>query len=365
MKSLILVSLLVSLTSLGAQARVYKNVLVGSYKSVIDLNDYTGQPLFEVMKNVVYEEITLQAANRTNGRHLDGIKSGEGVEIKLGDDVTTYHVKYKSDDEDKVERSGRSFGVVGFGSTKNYVADASYKHYLRSLEYVLRGSDSDVEAFYTAILKVITDSDPTGISKLKVKSKQVAADFVAIYVAEQYRRLTATKGQALGRSHRWDDALVQVTLVSAFHSGQDEMQMFYEGSFTGQVYHQNECLYRARDTEERREETKTRGARLYDYWQFTVRSECPGRSGVNITRRDFEKLGKALTAQLNSTTSMKDLELGSAYDKNFFKAATVELLNGTFDYKATEFTTVIVDALMTVRADANRISEDLLLKFSK
>lgn len=360
MKSLILVSLLLSLVSFGAQARVYKNVKVGSYSSVIDLNDHIGQPLFEVMRDVVYAELTEQAQNRTSGKHLDGIRNGEGVEIKLGSDVTTYHVKYKSDNEDKVERSGRSFGAIGSGSTKKYIADASYKHYLRSLEYVLGGSDSHVKAFYTAILKVITDSDPTGIAKLEMKSKQVAADFVAIYVAEQYRRLTATKGESLGRSHRWDDALVQVTLVSAFHSGQDEMQMFYEGNFTGQVFNQNECLYRAKGEEDRRIETETRGARLYDYWQFTVRSECPGRSGVNITRRDFEKLGKVLTLELNAETLIKEFDLGSAYDKNFFKAATAELLDGTFEYEAADFTNIIVEALMTVRADANRISADLL-----
>ena len=41
------------------------------------------------------------------------IKDGEGVEVYLTQDVTTYHVKYKADHEDKVERSGRSFGVVG------------------------------------------------------------------------------------------------------------------------------------------------------------------------------------------------------------------------------------------------------------
>lgn len=361
MKSLLFLSLVLSLLSFGAQARVYKNIKVGSYKSVIDLNDHAGQPFFEVMKDIVYPAFNAEAENRTGGKHLEGIAKGEGVEVILAKDVTTYHVKYKADHEDKVERSGRSFGAVGFGSTKKYVADASYKHYLRSLERVLGGSDKDVEAFFSAILKVITNSDSSEIGKLKRESKQVAADFVAIYIAEQYRRLTATGGESLGRSHRWDDALVQVTLVSAFHSGQDEMQLFYEGNFTGEVFNQNACLYKAKGEEDRRAETEKRSARLYDYWQFTVRSECPGRSGVNITRRDFEKLGKELTKHLNTQdTTIKDLELGTAYDKNFFKAATKELLDGTFEYEAEDFTEILLDALMRTRAEANTISADLL-----
>ncbi len=357
MKSLFFVSLIVSMLSFAAQARVYKNVKVGEYNSVINLKDYIGKPFFEVMKDVIYPELNEQALNRTGGKHLDGIRDGEGVEVILGDDVTTYHVKYKADYEDKVERSGRSFGAVGFGSTKQYVADASYKHYLRTLESILRGSDEEVEAFYSAIIKLITDSDPTELAQLEMESKQVAADFVAIYIAEQYRRLTATEGEYLGRSHRWDDALVQVTLVSAFHSGQDQMQMFYEGEFTSEVYHQNACLYKAPGKEEERANTEKRQARLYDYWQFTVRSECPGRSGVNLTRRDFEKLGRALTDHLSD--SIKELDLGYGYQKNFIKAATEDLLTGSFEYEAKDFSSIIVDSLMQVRAEANLISEEL------
>ena len=359
MKLLVLVSLLFSFFSFGISARVYKNIKVGEYKSVINLADYKGQPFFNVMKDVIYPEINTQASNRTaSWNHLNGIKRGEGVEVILVADVTTYHVKYYADTEDKVERSGRSFGAVGSGQVKKYIADASYKHYLRSLEYVLRGSDKEVEAFYSAILKVITDSDPSDFSRLKTKSKQVAADFVAIYIAEQYRRLTATKGAYLGRSHRWDDALMQVTLVSAFHSGQDQMAMFYEGEFSSQVYDQDACLYRASADDSKRELEEKRNARLYDYWQFTVRSECPGRSGVNLTRRDFEKLGRALTRELNGE-DLKELELGRSYEKNFIKAATKDLLTGEFVYVASDFTSIIVNALLELRSNANMISEGL------
>ena len=68
---------------------------------------------------------------------------------------------------------------------------------VKSLEDVLEGSDEEVEAFYTAIINVVTNSDPSGIAELNKEAKQVAADFVAIYIAEQYRRMTATKGNFL------------------------------------------------------------------------------------------------------------------------------------------------------------------------
>ncbi len=356
MKSLAILSFLLFFFNYTAEAKVYKDIKVGTYQATIDLNDYAGQPFFEVMKNVIYPAINEEAAKQTAPDHLTGIKNGEGVEVSLGRDVTTFHVKYKADHELEVERSGRSFGVVGAGSVKKYVADASYKHYLNTLEAVLAGNDKDVRAFYSAIIKVMADSDARELAALKTEYKQVAADFVAIYVAEQYRRLTATKGSHLGSNHQWDDALVQVTLLSAFHSGQTKMTMFYEGEFTAKVFNQNECLYNA-PADVRRATVAKRDAVLYDYWQFTVRSECPGRSGVNLTRRDFEKLGTALTKV--QFGAIKGWDLGADYNKNFFKAATAELLEGKFAYKATDYTKTLVDVLMTVRAQANAITATL------
>lgn len=364
MKTLSIFSIFFALLSLtNLNARVYENVRVGQYSAVIDLNEYKGQPFFEVMRDVIYPVINEEAANRSPGwgGHLKSIKRGEGVEVVLTDDVTTYHVKYAADWEDKVERSGRSFGALGEGRLKQYIADASYKHYLRTLEAALKDGDQTVRDFYSAILLIITNSDPSGINKLNSEAKQVASDFVAIYIAEQYRRLTATKGQYLGRSHRWDDALTQVTFLAAFHSGQDKMELFYEGEFTDRVYHQDACLYKARGQEEKRANTRKRRARLYDYWQFTVRSECPGRSGVNLTRRDFEKLGRALTKHLNSSheSLATELDLHSGYGRNFVKALTGELLEGSFEYESVGFVEHIVEVLMTLRADANLISSDL------
>jgi len=94
---------------------------------------------------------------------------------------------------------------------------------------------------------------------------------------------------------------------------------------------------------------------MFIFVPFTVKSECPGRSGVNLTRRDFEKLGKVLTTHLN----VKSLDLSSNYEKNFFKAATEELLEGSFEKDGSDFTSLLVESLMTLRAQANTISKNL------
>jgi hypothetical protein len=196
MKSFAILSFLLAFFTYTAEAKVYKDIKVGTYQATIDLNEYAGQPFFEVMKNVIYPALNEQAAKQTAADHLAGIKAGEGVEVSLGRDVTTFHVKYKADHEVNVERSGRSFGVVGAGSIKKYVADASYKHYLNTLEAVLAGNDKDARAFFSAIIKVMTDSDARELAALKTEYKQVAADFVADLAAA-----VADHGSGDGRTH--------------------------------------------------------------------------------------------------------------------------------------------------------------------
>lgn len=330
-------------------ARVYKNVSVGEYRSVVTVASYKGKTFFELMKEQIYPALNHESQFMQKSTHLDGIKMGEGVEVLLTADVTTFHVKYKADTEDKVERSGRSFGVIGHEQVKLYVADASYMHYLRSLEKLFHHyNDDEINLFYKAILNILVYCDVSLVDQLDLEGKKVAADFIAIYIAEQYRRLTATKGKSLGRKHRWDDALVQVTFLAAFHSGQLENTMFYEGVFSETVYPQNACLYRNYSATELRENTQKRPSHLYDYWQFSTRSECPGRSGVNLTRRDFEKMGKEITHFL---VVEQELEFKG---KNFFKTATDLILNGKLKDSAE-----LLDFLMKSRLRAHDITVSL------
>lgn len=350
MKCLVLFTfVLIFFYSQLSYARVYKNLSVGNYSNVVSIDNYKGKTFFELMKEKIYPALNLESQFMQKSSHLDGIKVGEGVEVFITEDVTTFHVKYKADHEDKVERSGRSFGVIGREQVKLYVADASYMHYLRSLEKLLGNySDEQVMVFYQAILNILVHCDVTLVNQLDIEGKKVAADFIAIYIAEQYRRLTATKGESLGRRHRWDDALVQVTFLAAFHSGQEKHAMFYEGEFSQTVYPQSACLYRNYNATELRAVTQKRSAHLYDYWQFSTRSKCPGRSGVNLTRRDFEKMGKEITRFL---LIEQEIEFKG---NNYFKSMTNLILNGKLND-----TSRLIKFLLATRLKAPNISVSL------
>ena len=122
-------------------------------------------------------------------------------------------------------------------------------------------------------------------------------------------------------------------------------------------------MYRAKNTEEK-QLTARRQARLYDYWQFTVRSECPGRSGVNLTRRDFEKLGRALTKQIRGSNNqlLADLNFKEKRRANIFKTLTENILKARLELPVQEYTNSIVKLLMNMRGFANEYSLSLLEK---
>lgn len=288
--------------SASSYSKDYRDVKVGKFQRTFDLSDCNNKTFLNFMKTSVYDAIKEEAASSESRDHLTAVKNGEGVEIKLTDDVTTFHVKYKSADEENAERSGRSYAAVGRsrGGVVDYLADASDKFYLDSLEKIAQ-DENELENFYRAIFGVVATCDASGFDKLSVETQRVAADFVAVYVAEQYRHLIGGDGD-LGPTFNWDDALLQVTMLASYHSGQarNNRGMFYEGEFTDEVYNQvNEdedgtkyCVYKqfqadARDMFDRRK------SRLNDYWQMN--RECK-RSGINMTRSDFTKMAKAITA---------------------------------------------------------------------
>ncbi len=315
MRILWLIGALIFCLQNSAQARVYRYVRVGSFATSFHLADYKGQTFLKTMKDVMYPALMAEAVPRFEGSPISGVKIGEGVELRLTDRVSTYHVKFAAHWEENAERSGRSFAGVDskpWNDKTEYVADASYKHFLSTLEDLLDDPDQ-IEVFYRAILQVLLNSDPSGIGELSTKGQQVAADFVAVYVAEQYRHLISGKGKKLGRRHNWDNAHLQVTLLAAFHAGQKHKAMYYKGRFLNKVYHQQSketCIYQ-KPWGEIPDYHWSRSVRLIDYWQFN--EECE-RSGVNITRRDFQKLGRATTHYLIENDN--DLSV-RAFNKTF------------------------------------------------
>ncbi len=276
------------------------------------------------------------------------------MEMRLTDDVTTYHVAFPED-----RQGGRSFGAVGADPrSMRYVADASYSFYFDSLEKAFLRDKEQLRTFFETILGVLLRCDASGFDRLDEDYKRVAVDFIAVYIAEQYRNLVETRGKKL-RSNDWDNAHLQTTLLASFHSGQTAQVrgMFFEGEFTNQTYDTWDCVYKNSD----RNGKSARGMRLRDYTQ--ANTECK-RSGVNKTRDDWERLTSAIakfhqqspelvafkkafaTSSINPIRSVADFITKDANDYDLSDRAPA-MLRTTVDY------------LMLVQRDALVLTEQL------
>ncbi|MEK7357117.1 MAG: hypothetical protein AAB250_11760, partial [Bdellovibrionota bacterium] len=207
------------------------------------------------------------------------LASGGGVAIKLSDVNYYYNVNYGTGKTPKDERTGRSFGA----SPLRNADDISDKSYLRDLEQYVRGSGSASTDFFRTILETLTNTDARGYAKLSDLGQSVATDFLAIYTAEQDRHLMANL-----KTHHWDVALLEVTLISALHAGQEKVALFFDGQLKDRVPNQEKCGA-PRD--------KIRDASMIDYWQFTSNPdpESCSRSGINITKREFRGIGMEIS----------------------------------------------------------------------
>lgn len=214
-----------------------------------------------------------------------------GVAVKMDEETYAYNVNYGTGKNTGDEMSGRSFGAAGASHKADDASDAAY---LTALEKIARPAADDngktVSDFTKAILGVVIRSDATDLSKLNKEAKAVASDFVAVYTAEQDRRLMT--GDL--KSHKWDSALLEVTLLANFHAGQKKIMLYYQKgiadmSFTDIVDDQHRI-------DQAPKEDISRQAGLVDYWQFSRNPANPGRSGINITRKAFSKLEKDICA---------------------------------------------------------------------
>jgi hypothetical protein len=161
--------------------------------------------------------------------------------------------------------------------------------YLQHLAQVVLGNNPrDLNAFYETIVRILGACNPQGIENLLPATQRLATNFLAIYTAEQYRAMVP-KG-----IKNWDDALLQVTMLGAFHGGQSKFTMFYEGKFTVQTKRQAAGVYTPFGPGPTAKDASDKRASMDDYWQFS-RDPDSHRSGVNETRSDFEKMGHAIT----------------------------------------------------------------------
>lgn len=280
--------------------------------------------------------------------------SGGGVAVKINDQNFAYNVNYGTGDVAQDEMTGRSFGEA----PGRLALDASDAHYLQMLEKYVRTSGDRVQDFYQSLLEILTNNDTSNFSRISNEGQAVASDFIAVYVAEQDRHLMANL-----QSHHWDQALLEVTLLGAFHAGQDKVAVMYNGLLTSTTEKQiTGCSTNAK---------VQKAAGMVDYWQFSKSTDPKScsRSGINVTNRDFRKLESKISyfeknrnPQLvaNVTRHFTNIQQTG----NIFLDLSNFLINfktaRSFDVKTLQLSKDFTAFLMQVKKDANEISKSIV-----
>lgn len=274
--------------------------------------------------------------------------SGGGVAVKIDSKNTAYNVNYGTGETEKDEMTGRSFGE----GPSHMASDASDKFYLLTLENYVRSEGDAISSFYKSLLEILLNCDPANFKLISPEGQSVAGDFLAVYTAEQDRHLMADL-----KSHHWDAALLEVTLLSAFHAGQKNIMVMHNGELTATTMKQAPGC----EIGERAEKK----ASLVDYWQFSSSTdpESCNRSGINVTRRDFRALGAAITKfeRANNPEIVDRIERHfKKKSTNLFAALSEFLINyrtpAQLDLKTQALAADFTAFLMQAKKDANKIS---------
>jgi hypothetical protein len=216
------------------------------------------------------------------------LEQGLGVAVRIDDSNYNIHENFP-----KSAQGGRSYGW-----TSGQVGDWTDKMYLDNLALVIVEKDkNDFKNFYQTIIQLLGACDAHGLAALtnsydpETKSgaptQRVATNFLAIYTAEEYRAIQGTKN--------WDDAILEVTLLGAFHGGQTTFTKFYRGKFTTRSNMQETGNYYGLPSKDKTGKiipTVIKDATMDDYWQI---SKTSTRSGIHLTARDYGKMGTAIT----------------------------------------------------------------------
>ena len=282
--------------------------------------------------------------------------SGGGVAVKIDDKNTAYNVNYGTGETDKDEMTGRSFGE----GPVHMASDASDKFYLQTLENYVRTEGDNIAVFYQSILEILTNNDSSHYQNISAEGQTLATDFLAVYTAEQDRHLMAKL-----KSHHWDAALLEVTLLSAFHAGQKSIMIMYDGELTSETKKQ------APGCDETDRPAKK--ASLVDYWQFSSSTDPASckRSGINVTRKEFRRLGGAISRYerennpeivANVERHFKNIKTGG----NLFAELSDFLINYStpekLDKKSLTLAADFTAFLMQAKKDANKASAVIIEK---
>lgn len=290
------------------------------------------------------------------------LASGGGLAVKINDENYYYNVNYGTGKVEKDVQTGRSFGSTPVRGAD----DASDKDYLTHLEEYIKKSSNPV-LLYKTMIEMLLANDAKGYASLSPLGQHLATDFLAVYTAEQTRKLMEfqnspyKKGNWTG-SKNWDRALLEVSLLSVFHAGQSQLQVMFNGILTPQT------LKQAQGGTLR---NKFQKASLADYWQYSD-SPCDGqknRSGINITRKEFSSLGEEISnfERKANPLLVKRLEalLGNQKEKNIFRQLSYFIISlktpKKLGRKAYEVAEVFSSFLLQVYKDADAITAEIHL----
>jgi hypothetical protein len=273
------------------------------------------------------------------------LEAGHGVTVRLSDSNFNIHVNYPNGSE-----GGRSYGW-----TRGEVGDWSDQVYLDHLAAALKAGDAkEVAKFYRLLIQILgecsAEDKDSGIDTLSNPTQRVATNFVAIYTAEEYRAMVPVQPHV-----GWDDALFQVTMLGAFHSGQPVLTKYYLGVFSNKSKKQGPGVYRGPGADS----AATKDAELNDYWQFSANPNSK-RSGINETRGDFVQMGLKITkyAKSSGNKAVANIEAVVGESDNVIQTISQFFTNGrSMDIsKIDNLASDVAEFLTNIRDDAAKIT---------
>jgi len=259
------------------------------------------------------------------------LTSGSGTVVELTPDDYFYNVSYQPGKTS----SGRSYAVT---STR-LLLDPSDTDYLTELgNHLTSASAQEASNFYTAIFKVLTASDSSGVSGLTSTGQVVLTDFMGVYTAELMRHdmvgLVVTNDP-------WELDIGEVTLLSSYITASGKVMQ--DGKLTNglpKTYSHNGSI----------------GTHIAD---FTKLARL-------IT--SYEKLTsshhKATITSLNSLTPVKTKLNKATVKGDIFRQALVYLDQPQFETgvhtNANEITSTMALLLSEIRTDQSNITAYVL-----
>jgi hypothetical protein len=227
--------------------------------------------------------------------------------------------------------------------------------YLDHLAGALKVEDAEeVAKFYKLLVRILgacnADDEESSVETLSNPTQRVATNFLAIYTAEEYRAMVPEQPR-----HGWDDALFQVTMLGAFHSGQATLTKYYLGNFSNKSKKQGPGVYRGPNADS----AATKGAELNDYWQYSA-DPTSRRSGINETRGDFVEMGQKITKYAKSTgnKAVANIEAVVGESDNVIQAISQHFTDGrsTDISKIDSLANDVADFMTNIREDADKIT---------